>query len=233
MRTTISLSSVPFKAAAKRGYRVDAESAGGGHVIAFYPHSGLDQVPQVDVSPPLTTGSAKGGNPVGIVRSVALRGREGGATAELGEEVSTALRASQGGADKAHILAFAENSRAEVRLENGDGQVTGALNVGGGKPGQGYPAVAYGLSNQPTPKFAEELSPALDAKTSGGGRMEAVVTPMAVRRLTPLECERLQGFPDGWTEGQADSARYRQLGNAVAVPVFEWIGRRIVAVDAA
>ncbi len=47
-----------------------------------------------------------------------------------------------------------------------------------------------------------------------------------VRRLTPTECERLQGFPDGWTEGQADSHRYKQLGNAVAVPVVEWlIGR--------
>ena len=53
-----------------------------------------------------------------------------------------------------------------------------------------------------------------------------------VRRLTPLECERLQGAPDGWTEGQADSPRYRQLGNAVAVPVFEWVGRRLSEVDA-
>lgn len=49
-----------------------------------------------------------------------------------------------------------------------------------------------------------------------------------VRRLTPMECERLQGFPDGWTAGQADSTRYKQLGNAVAVPVAEWIGRRIM-----
>lgn len=50
----------------------------------------------------------------------------------------------------------------------------------------------------------------------------------AVRRLTLTECERLQGFPDGWTDGQSDSARYRQLGNAVCVPVAEWIGRRIM-----
>ncbi len=49
----------------------------------------------------------------------------------------------------------------------------------------------------------------------------------AVRRLTPTECERLQGFPDGWTEGHSDSQRYRMLGNAVAVPVAEWILRRI------
>ena len=54
------------------------------------------------------------------------------------------------------------------------------------------------------------------------------------RRLTPRECERLQGFPDDWTrygEGGreiSDSARYRMIGNAVAVPVVEWIARRIV-----
>lgn len=51
---------------------------------------------------------------------------------------------------------------------------------------------------------------------------------MAVRRLTPTECERLMGLPDGWTDlGISDSARYRMLGNSVAVPVVEWIMRRI------
>ena len=50
-----------------------------------------------------------------------------------------------------------------------------------------------------------------------------------VRRLTPTECERLQGFPDGWTEGQADSHRYKQLGNAVAVPVVDWLISRLIA----
>ena len=51
-----------------------------------------------------------------------------------------------------------------------------------------------------------------------------------VRRLTPRECERLQGFPDDWTlvDSMADSPRYRMLGNAVAVPVAEWIGRRML-----
>jgi DNA (cytosine-5)-methyltransferase 1 len=52
-----------------------------------------------------------------------------------------------------------------------------------------------------------------------------------VRRLTPTECESLQGFPDGWTAGQSDSARYRQLGNAVCVPVAEWIGKRIMETE--
>jgi DNA (cytosine-5)-methyltransferase 1 len=51
-----------------------------------------------------------------------------------------------------------------------------------------------------------------------------------VRRLTPRECERLQGFPDDWTAGESDAQRYRQLGNAVCVPVAEWLGRRLVPV---
>ena len=56
-----------------------------------------------------------------------------------------------------------------------------------------------------------------------------VAEPTTVRRLTPVECERLQGFPDNWTEGQADSNRYKQMGNAVAVPVVSWIVERLVA----
>ena len=67
------------------------------------------------------------------------------------------------------------------------------------------------------------------------------IPPATVRRLTPTECERLQGFPDGWTTqridekkgliAQADSARYKQMGNAVAVPVVEWIMAQLVKVD--
>lgn len=70
-----------------------------------------------------------------------------------------------------------------------------------------------------------------DASEDGTGRQNYATCPNGVRRLTPVECERLQGFPDGHTEGQSDSARYRQLGNAVAVPVAEWLGRRIVAAE--
>ena len=52
-----------------------------------------------------------------------------------------------------------------------------------------------------------------------------------IRRLTPLECERLQGFPDGWTDipGASDSARYKALGNSVAIPCVEIIMSRIAA----
>jgi len=54
--------------------------------------------------------------------------------------------------------------------------------------------------------------------------------PLLIRRLTPLECERLQGFPDGWTDlpGASDSARYKALGNSVAIPCVEYIMRGIV-----
>ena len=52
-----------------------------------------------------------------------------------------------------------------------------------------------------------------------------------VRRLTPKECERLQGFEDEWTAGFSDTARYKMLGNAVSVPVAEWIGKRIMEVE--
>ena len=61
---------------------------------------------------------------------------------------------------------------------------------------------------------------------------DAVQVTAGVRRLTPVECERLQGLPDGWTGGQSDTARYRQLGNGLAVPVAEWIGDRIRRIDA-
>jgi DNA (cytosine-5)-methyltransferase 1 len=72
-----------------------------------------------------------------------------------------------------------------------------------------------------------------------GGRVDGVMTPqMAVRRLTPRECERLQGFPDDYTlveyrgKMAADGPRYKALGNSMAVPVMRWIGQRIAAVDA-
>jgi DNA (cytosine-5)-methyltransferase 1 len=66
---------------------------------------------------------------------------------------------------------------------------------------------------------------------TGGGNVPAIQksNDLTVRRLTPVECERLQGFPDNWTDNQADSNRYKQMGNAVAVPVVEWIISRMVA----
>jgi site-specific DNA-cytosine methylase len=69
----------------------------------------------------------------------------------------------------------------------------------------------------------------IDEKNGGNVPMIKEKKEQTVRRLTPIECERLQGFPDDWTSGQADSNRYKQMGNAVAVPVVEWIVGRLVA----
>jgi len=63
----------------------------------------------------------------------------------------------------------------------------------------------------------------LQARMGTGGNNMPMVATTQVRRLTPLECERLQGFPDDWTADQVDTHRYKQMGNAVAVPVVEWI----------
>ena len=60
--------------------------------------------------------------------------------------------------------------------------------------------------------------------------VHGVVADLAVRRLTPIECERLQGFPDNYTnikENCPDGPRYKALGNSMAVPVMKWIGERI------
>jgi DNA (cytosine-5)-methyltransferase 1 len=87
------------------------------------------------------------------------------------------------------------------------------------------------------------IHPALNVRDAKGPSSNAdqappLVTSQGVRRLMPIECNRLQGFPDDWdrwtADGReiADSHRYRMMGNAVAVPVLEWIGRRLVAVDA-
>jgi len=54
---------------------------------------------------------------------------------------------------------------------------------------------------------------------------------MAVRRLTPLECERLMGWPDDWTAGQSDTHRYKQCGNGVASPVATWIAQQLLQLD--
>ncbi len=92
-----------------------------------------------------------------------------------------------------------------------------------------------------SPLFWRDGGPAYTLNTSD--RHLVAYTPpgqgrLLVRRLTPRECERLQGFPDDWTaidaDGRAlaDTIRYRMMGNAVAVPVVEWIGARLLAVNA-
>lgn len=103
-----------------------------------------------------------------------------------------------------------------------------AVAIGAFKAGQG--AAAGGIG------FSEYLSPTLTSAESGSNRTPALLYETAVRRLTPIECERLQGFPDGYTqipwrgksvEDCPDGHRYKALGNSMAVPVMHWIGSRI------
>lgn len=81
--------------------------------------------------------------------------------------------------------------------------------------------------------IGEEVAGTLHGGGAHGGRA-AVATRWAVRRLTPLECERLQGFPDGYTDvpyrkrnWTPDGPRYKALGNSMAVNAMDWIGQRI------
>ena len=100
-------------------------------------------------------------------------------------------------------------------------------------------AVSFGLnsknnrydSESQTLIIAQPLRAGRQYSDMGDGQTNVFPVDTGVRRLTPVECERLQGFPDGWTDGQSDTARYRQLGNAVAVPVARWIGKRILEAE--
>lgn len=148
-----------------------------------------------DLSPTLRAGThdkshANAGVPPAV--TVSLRGREGGATAEIGGEQSTALRASQGGGDKPHVLAF-----------------------------------------QPKASVSQSMNPGEISPSMGTSKEVGAMIGSAVRRLTPRECERLQGFPDEYTlvpfrgKPAADGPRYKALGNSMAVPVMRWLGERI------
>ncbi|EDZ4356011.1 Dam family site-specific DNA-(adenine-N6)-methyltransferase [Salmonella enterica] len=105
------------------------------------------------------------------------------------------------------------------------------------------PAIAYAFKAGQGAKaggigYAEEQSPTLTSASSGSNLTPAVIHGVAVRRLTPVECERLQGFPDNhtlipWRGKDAadcpDGPRYKAIGNSMAVPVMRWIGERIAA----
>jgi DNA (cytosine-5)-methyltransferase 1 len=167
-------------------------------------------------------------------------------------------------------VAFAENQRAEVITAD----TVGALNNGGGKPGQGYPAVCFkpshytrdkdGAPSDVTPPLSKEADkgdqeavvfqtriarngrgqpsevvPALNGADAGttSDMRPCVSNASVVRRLTPKECARLQGFPDDYLDiiyrGKlaADGPKYKALGNSMAVPCIRWILMRIEAVD--
>lgn len=214
-----------------------------------------------------------------VPQAVALRGRDGGATAEMGDDVAFTLRASEGGGDKPHVL-------APVAFDTT--QITSAANRSNPKPGDpchplaaGAHAPAIAFSCKDHGADAGPVSPTLrsmghDGSHANGGGQVAVAfaiqagalrtnpnsgpdgvgvqadhaytiearaevqavagVGMQVRRLTPVECEKLQGFPPNYTripyrnkpaEKCPDGPRYKALGNSWAVPCVAWIGQRI------
>lgn len=103
------------------------------------------------------------------------------------------------------------------------------------------PAVAFALRGREGGALPEVDGDGVIAgalRSASGGSTRDYVAASSVRRLMPLECERLQGFPDDHTavayrgSMAADGPRYRALGNSMAVPVMQWIGQRIAAVEA-
>ncbi len=169
----------------------------------------------------------------GGAQAVAFSVKDYGADAG---EVAPTLRGM--GHDASHpngggqvAIAFTQNQAGDVL----SGKVMQSLGTNANATGRNAANVAVAWSGELT--ASTDIAGTLQ-RGGEGGRVDGVMTPqMAVRRLTPRECERLQGFPDDYTlveyRGKlaADGPRYKALGNSMAVPVMRWIGQRIAAVD--
>ncbi len=142
--------------------------------------------------------------------------------------------------ERGQAVAFAQNSRDEVRLQGGDGDVVGALAAEPGMKQQTYVA-AVAFQEAQTGVHEYENAGTLRADGPGHDPVGTRIREgMAVRRLLPVECERLQGFPDSYTripwrnhdaDYCPDGPRYKALGNSMAVPCMRWLGERIEMVD--
>lgn len=154
-------------------------------------------------------------------------------------EAAPTLSAMDSG-NKPAVLVY-ENHGQDSRIK-GPLDKSPAINAQAGTGGNNLPLVqhgiAYGIGRDPfnqgkNAQFGmtinEEMQPPLVAKGAG-----AVMSYQTVRRLTPTECERLQGLPDGYTliadKSCSDSARYKALGNGMAQPCADWVMRRIADV---
>lgn len=111
---------------------------------------------------------------------------------------------------------------ATIDANKGSRRVEGVVAF---KPGQSEAAGGTFVTN--------EFTPTVQSQNNGSTAVPAIQQAMQVRRLTPTECERLQGFPDRYTDvtyrnkPAADGPRYKALGNSMAVPCMAWIGYRI------
>lgn len=174
-------------------------------------NSGKDyKARHVEVAQPLMAGGPVGGNQGGdyIVQPIAFDCKASGQNGFGIGEIASTMRSM--GHSNSH--------------QNGGGHLAIAVNIRG-RDGGG------------TAELSGDIATALRASQGGGDKLHAL-TDSAVRRLTPLECERLQGFRDNYTriivrgKPAADGPRYKALGNSMAVPVMAWIGRRIQLVEA-
>jgi DNA (cytosine-5)-methyltransferase 1 len=165
-------------------------------------------------------------------------------TWKLGGVVPTLNAFDNATETRATVLIFYGNRVDDIRLQK---NVINTLQARMGTGGGNMPIVAFSVREDAKANnfSATETDTALTlqghqpSSSSHHAQLMLADSP-TVRRLTPTECERLQGFPDGWTAErfdekkqavvpQADSARYKQMGNAVAVPVVDWIIKRLVA----
>lgn len=131
------------------------------------------------------------------------------------------MNAFDNGDTRATTIIFYGNRVADIRLQ--DDKIN-TLQARMGTGGNNMPMVAEIKAYD---EYNDSISDTHHTLRSGTKQSTGVLGSQ-VRRLTPLECERLQGFPDGWTADQVDTHRYKQMGNAVAVPVVEWIIQGIV-----
>jgi len=165
-----------------------------------------------------------------------LRGRPNASHREDSDNcvaLACTLSASDGGAGGGMhpVVAFSSKDHGQDIGHNQSPtlrSMTGAKANGGGQV-----AVAYQCQGS-------NVGPMGTLRAGNGnetGGVPFLAQRMAVRRLTPRECERLQGFPDDWTlieyrgKPAADGPRYKAIGNSMAVPVMRWIGNRIKQVD--
>lgn len=173
---------------------------------------------------------------------VVLRRREGKPGGGKGPLLSEDRSLSLGGVNDQSVFIFYGNRVDDIRIQ---GDVINTLQARMGTGGNNMPMVAMPIHDKAT-RFAGKRKLhngeyAFDGAGNGlgvgkegdpmntltQGDRHAVGTESIVRRLTPLECERLQGFPDNWTESQPLTQRYKQMGNAVTVNVAKWIFERI------
>ena len=167
------------------------------------------------------------GSPSGsCMPSVLCLNDQGGRSMDWSEETAGTLRAQEHG----HQPLVFENHGVDARC-TGPHRVAPTLASRAGTGGMAGRHTVF--SRQRVDEFRDDMvtgtQSARQHKDATDLVLDAAAGPFLIRRLTPLECERLMGFPDGWTDipGASDSARYRALGNSVAIPCVEYLMRGV------